>query len=204
MCAMMTKLRMCAWSTSRSVESLAFKLGLLALVVSGCSAPAPPTPTSIPTLAPTAPPAVTAGRVETLNAAGAAYASGDLKTAASLYERVVNTPPASGDSPLLTDFADFRAAVALLANGDEDQAHAHVEALTKRDANGLFARLANQLWDQYGMVGQLRGACAQLQPQVASQAGSVLSMLQNIGVMTDAASLCSVPQGGAEMSGGGY
>src|SRR5438552_10836076 len=157
MCAMMTKLRMCAWSTSRSVESLAFKLGLLALVaLAGCQAPAPPTPTptsasavapaspatlaptSAPTLAPTSPPAVTATRVETLNSAGAAFASGDLKTAAALYERVVNTPPDSGDSPLLTDFADFRALVALLANGDEDQARTHVDALQQRSANGVF------------------------------------------------------------------
>src|SRR5205823_14595242 len=97
--------------------------------------PAPPTPTPttpVASVAPTAPPAVTVGRVETLNAAGAAFASGDLKNAAALYERVVNTPPAPGDSPLLTDFAEFRAAVALLANGNEDQARSHVDALTNR------------------------------------------------------------------------
>jgi hypothetical protein len=134
---------------------------------------------------------VTAGRVETLNAAGAAFASGDLKNAAALYERVVNTPPGPGDSALLTDFADFRAAVALLASGDEDQARSHVDALTKRNANAVFARLATQLWDQYGMVGALKGACAQLQPQIASQAGSALTELQSAGVRVDAPTLCS-------------
>ena len=43
------------------------------------------------------------------------------------------------------------------------------------------ARLGDQLYNQYGMVGQLRGACAQLQPQVASQAGPTLAALQTLG-----------------------
>src|SRR5437660_176359 len=66
----------------------------------------PPTavPTAVPTVAPTVaptvvakptavPPAATNTRIETLNAADAAFRGGDLKTAAGLYERVVNTPP---------------------------------------------------------------------------------------------------------------
>ena len=43
------------------------------------------------------------------------------------------------------------------------------------------------------MTGQLRGACAALQPQVASQAGPTLATLQGLGVTVDAATLCSVP-----------
>jgi hypothetical protein len=137
---------------------------------------------------------VTATRVETLNAAGTAFRSGDLKTAAGLYERVVNTPPTPGETALVTDFAHFRAMVAFLADPDENKARAHLDALTTRDQNGVFARLAKQLWDQYSMVGALRGACAQLQPQVASQATSAIGTLQGLGVNVDAATLCTVPQ----------
>jgi tetratricopeptide (TPR) repeat protein len=149
-------------------------------------APPAPTPTT---------PSVTNSRVETLNAANAAFRSGDLKTAAGLYDRVINTPP-SGEAAALTqainDFARFRAMVTLLADGREDEAHTHLDALQARDANAPFARLGNQLWDQYGMTGQLRGACAQLQPQIASQAGPVLTTLQASGVTVDAQTLCSV------------
>lgn len=148
-----------------------------------------------PSTAPTsAPLAVTSSRVDTTKAAGAAFTSGDVKQAAALYERVVNTPPAPGDDPVITDFADFRGMVALLAEGEDERARTHLEALTARDANGAFARLAKQLWDQYGMVGQLRGACNQLQPQIASQASAAVNTLQGLGVSVDAATLCSAPQ----------
>ena len=83
--------------------------------------------------------------------------------------------------------------VTLLADGREDDAHAHEQALQQLDPNAPLARLSAQLWDQYGMVGQLRGACAQLQPLVAAQAGPTLNTLHNHGVVVDAASLCSVP-----------
>jgi hypothetical protein len=135
--------------------------------------------------------------VEALNAAEAAFRGGDLKTAAGLYERVANTPPASTEgpaAPAIDDFAHFRAMLALLGDGREDEARAQLEALQKRDAKAPLARLGNQLWDQYGMTGQLRGACAQLQPQIASQAGTVLGTLQGIGVAVDAPSLCGVPR----------
>jgi hypothetical protein len=155
----------------------------------------PPTAAVSPTVVP---PAVTAARVETLNAANAAFRSNDLKTAAGLYERVVNTPPAPGEGAAaraaIDDFAHFRALVTLLAAGQEDNARTHLEALQSRDANAPLARLSSQLWDQYGMTGQLRGACTQLQPQIATQAGPVLSTLQGIGVSVDAATLCSLPQ----------
>jgi hypothetical protein len=93
----------------------------------------------------------------------------------------------------IDDFAQFRAVVTLLADGREDDARAHLEMLRTRNASAPFARLGNQLWDQYGMTGQLRGACAQLQPQITSQAGSVLATLQGIGVSVDGPTLCSVP-----------
>ncbi len=164
---------------------------------------AAPTPTSFPVAAPNVAPTATApsaasSRVDALNAANAAFGSGDLERAAGLYDRVLNTPP-TGESPAarsaIDDLADFRAMVALLANGREDDGRAHLDALQKRDANAPLARLGNQLWDQYGMTGQLRGACAQLQPQVVSQAGPQLATLQGLGVTIEANTLCSVPQG---------
>jgi hypothetical protein len=177
---------------------LVFFLGCAAmavgLVVVGCQAPAPLVPTPAPPTA-TAP-AATTTRVETLNAANSAFTSGDLKTSAGLYERVVNTPPGPGEGAAMmaiTDFAHFRALVVLLADGREDEARAHLDALQARDNTAALARLANQLWDQYGMTGQLRGACAQIQPQVAGQAGPTLSILQGTGVTVDAQTLCSVP-----------
>jgi hypothetical protein len=193
---------------------------LLVAILAACQAPVPqaptpppPVPTTIPSAvpttipsampttipsavpSPTAPPVGTS-RVDTLNAANAAFAKGDVASAAGLYERVLNTPP-TGEPPATTSainqFAHFRAIVALLVAGREDDAHAHVQALQQLDAAAPLARLANQLWDQYGMVGQLRGACAQLQPQITSQAGPTLSALQTLGVTVDAATLCSVP-----------
>jgi tetratricopeptide (TPR) repeat protein len=151
-------------------------------------------PTLVPTPAPTiTAPAVTATRVETLNSANAAFARGDVSTATGLYERVINTPPAgepAQTATAITAFAHFRAMVSLLAAGREDEARSHLDALQETDPNAPFTRLASQLWDQYGMVGQLRGACAQLQPQIASQAGPTLAVLQGAGVTVDAATLC--------------
>jgi hypothetical protein len=83
--------------------------------------------------------------------------------------------------------------VTLLADGREDAARTNLAELQKRDPNAPLARLGTQLYDQYGMTGQLRGACAQLQPQVTSQAGPTLAALQSLGVIVDAQTLCSVP-----------
>ena len=145
--------------------------------------------------APTAP-AVATSRVDVLNAANAAFAKGDLSTASGLYERVLNTPPSGEPAPttlVINDFAHFREMVTLLAGGREDEARAQLDALQKSDANAALARLASQLWDQYGMVGQLRGACAQLQPEIISQAGATLTGLQGLGVTVDAQTLCAPP-----------
>jgi hypothetical protein len=179
-----------------------------ALLVLGaaCQTPAPAAPTalpSVPTTVPSPPPSATAppvgtSRVDTLNAANDAFTRGDVASAAGLYERVLNTPPtgeAAASTSVINQFAHFRAMLALLISGREDDAHAHLDALQKLDPSAPLARLASQLWDQYGMVGQPRGACAQLQPQIASQAGPTLSMLQTLGVMVDAGTLCSVPTG---------
>lgn len=182
------------------------------LLVVACQAPTSPTPTpTAPTVGPVTPPgappaaaavtppSVSAGRVETLNAANSAFASGKLKDAAALYERVVNTPAAASESELagraITDFARFRGMVTLLADGREDEARAYLAALQQQDPAAPLARLADQLYNQYGMVGQLRGACAQLQPQVATQAGPALATLQALGLTNvDATNLCSAPQ----------
>jgi hypothetical protein len=154
----------------------------------------PSAPTSAP--APT-PPAVTATRIDTLNAANAAFKGGDLKTAAGLYDRVVNTPSGSAETAdataAINELAWFRGMVTLLADGREDDARINLDAL-RQHPNAPLARLADQLYNQYGMVGALRGACAQLQPQVATQAAPTLATLAGLGVTNvDAATLCSVP-----------
>jgi hypothetical protein len=165
---------------------------LLALLI-GCQTPTAAAPTATPD--PPAP-AQGAGRVDVLNAADAALDSGDPSTASGLYERVLNTPT-SGETAETTSainaYARFRDMVALLANGNEDDARADLDALQQADASAPLARLGSQLWDQYGMVGSVRGACAQLQPQIASQVGPTLSTLQGAGVRVDPKTLCSPP-----------
>jgi len=178
---------------------------LLVVVVVGCQAPAvapTPLPAPVPTSAPptpnSAPPATSTGRVDVLKAADAAFAGGDLTTASGLYERVLNTPTTGEAAPTtaaINQYAHFRDMVSLLADGHEDDAKTQLDALQQADASAPFARLANQLWDQYGMVGGLRGACAQVQPQIASQAGATLAALQSQGLSVDPATLCSAPRG---------
>jgi hypothetical protein len=141
---------------------------------------------------------VGSSRVEVLNAADAAFDRGDLTNASQLYERVLNTPR-SGETQQQTaainDFAHFRALVTLLANGQDDQAKAQLTAMQQADADAPLTRLASQLWDQYSQVGALRGACAQVQPQIATQAGPTVQALQSMGVNVDAQSLCSATGG---------
>ena len=52
---------------------------------------------------------------------------------------------------------------------------------------------ANPFDSVTGMVGQLPGACAQLQPEIISQAGTTLTGLQGLGVTVDAQTLCAPP-----------
>jgi Tetratricopeptide repeat len=166
---------------------------LVLMLFAGCQTAQTVTPTPVPTAA-AAPPVVTAGRVDVLNQANTAFARRDYATASGLYERVVNTPPAGETVPVtsaIDGYARFRDAVALLQQGREDDAKAQVDALQQADANAPLARLAAQLWEQYGMIGELRGACAQIQPQIASQAGPTLAALQSAGVSVDPETLCS-------------
>src|SRR5215207_5137088 len=79
------------------------------------TATAPPPVAAKPTAAttPTAVPvATTSSRIDVVNAAGAAYRSGDLPTAVALYERVRNTPPGPNEAPpsraAIDEFAHFR------------------------------------------------------------------------------------------------
>jgi hypothetical protein len=147
-------------------------------------------------LAAAAAPPAGASRVEVLNAANSAVQRGDLTVASGLYERVINTPPTGENAQqtaAIDDFARFQATATLLASGNEDQAKTQLDALQKADPNSAFARLAAQLWDQYSMIGSVRGACSQLQPQIAAQAGPSLQVLQALGVSVDAQALCKLP-----------
>jgi hypothetical protein len=162
-------------------------LSLLALVACQPATVAPTAPV------PTSPPPVTSSRVDVLNQANAAFASGDYLAASGLYERVLNTPPTgepAQTTAAINEFARFRDVVAQLQQGNEDQAKAQVDALQQQDASAPLARLASQLWDQYGMIGDVKGACAQIQPQITSQAGPALSTLQSLGVNVDPTTLC--------------
>src|SRR6202022_1166986 len=114
-----------------------------------------------------------------------AFNKGDLKTAAGLYDRVVNTPSGSAETAPATaainELAWFRGMVTLLADGREEEARIDLDAL-RLHPDAPLARLGDQLYNQYGMVGALRGACAQLQPQVVTQAGPTLVTLAGLGV----------------------
>lgn len=208
---------------------------LIALLVSACGSPAPPSPTAAPVAQPTtavspspaaavspspaaavspsaapavspsaaaspspaaAAPPVGSARVDVLKSANAAFASGDLTNASSLYERVLNTPP-TGEGPAeqraIDQFARFRAMISMLATGKEDQAKTELQAMDKAEPNGPLTRLGDQLWDQYSMVGGVRGACSQVQPQVGTQAGPTLQALQAMGVTVEANDLCKLP-----------
>ena len=129
-----------------------------------------------------------------MNTANETFASGDATTAAQLYERVLNTPPPPGEAAATTsainDFAHFRAIVAWLSAGQDEAALDHLDALLARDANAPLGRLAQQLWDQFSMTADVRAACAQLQPEVVSQASSVIRTLQGLGVSVETATFC--------------
>jgi hypothetical protein len=164
--------------------------------------PSPITAAARPSAAPkpsaVAAPPVGSSRADVLNSANAAFARSDYSGASGLYERALNTPP-TGESDAqraaIDQFAHFRDMVALLGAGQEDDAKAQLTALQQQNADAPLTRVAAQLWDQYGMVGQLRGACSQLQPQIATQAAPTLAALQGMGVSVDAQTLCSAPAG---------
>src|SRR5579884_1122671 len=132
---------------------------------------ASPSPSSNPAAAAATPPPTGASRVEVLNAADAAFQRGDVATAEGLYSRVINTPPSASETAEATaainQLAYFRAMLSFMAEGRDTDAKAQLDALNEHAANTPLARIAAQVWDQYGMTGQLRSACAQAQPAIA-------------------------------------
>lgn len=141
--------------------------------------------------------AVGAARGDVLNAANAAFQSGNTRAAIELYDRVLNTPPV-GEQPALAGAIDglarFRAMLALAAAGRDEEARQQLASLREHDPNGPLTSLAAQFWDQYGMTAQAKTACAQLKPQLAT-AAPVLGTLRAAGVVVESDTLCSVPGG---------
>jgi hypothetical protein len=135
-----------------------------------------------------------ARRIDVLIAANEALSRGNAQQAAGLYERVANTPAAPNETAaaatVVSEFAHFRAMISLLEAGREDDAREQLDILRDRDADAPLTRLAAQLWDQYGMTGSVRAACAQARPQFASEGGPVVTALRGLGLDLDAASLC--------------
>jgi hypothetical protein len=168
----------------------------IVLVAAGCRPPAPATPASAASPEIVAAPPTGASRVDVLNAADAAYRAGDTQHAAELYDRVVNTPPATSESPDLTravdDLARFRALLLLASAGNDADARAELASMQQDDPNGALTRLAAQFWDQYGMTAQLRAACAALRPQLGV-AEATFTTLAAAGASVRADALCTSP-----------
>jgi endoglucanase len=138
-------------------------------------------------------------RARLLVEANRLYSQQGLEPALDLYEQVLNTPPSEEESPTayaaIDGLARFREVVGLTAAGREDEARQRLTSLIERDPDGSLARLATQFWDQYGMTVSARAACAQLAPQVATQAGPVLIILRSVGVDVLHDQLCVLPFG---------
>lgn len=136
-------------------------------------------------------------RLQLLRAANVAYAQHDLQTAIDLYEQAATTPPSSEESTTtsaaIDGLARFRELVGLTAIGDEEQARRQVALLAADQRDEPFARLAAQFWDQYGMTSSARAACAQLAPQVETQARPALETLGSLSVQLRHDEVCVVP-----------
>jgi endoglucanase len=136
-------------------------------------------------------------RVRALRDANRAYTQQNIDTAANLYEQVFDTPASREESAVMSaaidGLAGFRAIVGLTAAGREEEAHRRLALLTDRDPEAPLARLAAQFWDQYGMTASARAACAQLAPQVDTQAATVLQTLGSLGVDIRHDELCVLP-----------
>jgi Cellulase (glycosyl hydrolase family 5) len=136
-------------------------------------------------------------RLKPLVEGNAAYARGDLPAAIDLYTDVASARPSDhesqAESAAITGLARFRALVGSSSLGDDDLAHAELQALVARDERAPLARLAAQFWDQYSMTGSARAACAQLAASVDSQAQPVLEVLWSVGVRMQHDDLCRVP-----------
>jgi len=175
----------------------------LVMLAGGCQDPAAnATPTAATTLASpiatSAPVQVGTGRAKVLAAANEAFGRGDLANSLGLYERTFNTPPDVAESPsvsaAITEFAEFRAMLALVLLKREQDARERLGALEERGMDSPIARLASQFWEQYSMTVDARAACANVTPQVASQAGPTLATLREAGVSIAPEAVCSVPR----------
>jgi len=135
--------------------------------------------------------------VQLLIDANRAYAHQNVEAALDLYEQAINTPASAEESTSVSaaidGLAGFREIVGLTAAGREDEAHRRLTLLAARDPGAPLARLAAQFWDQYGMTASARAACAQLAPQVDTQAGAVLATLSSLGVDIRHDELCALP-----------
>ena len=128
--------------------------------------------------------------------ANVAYAQHDVRKALELYEQVAKTPPSDGESPTISAAIDglarFRRLVGLTTIGDEEQARRELASLVADEPDAPLSRLAAQFWDQYGMTASARAACAQLAPQVDTQAAGVLKTLSSLGIKLQHDELCVV------------
>jgi hypothetical protein len=129
--------------------------------------------------------------------ANTAYAAKNLARAQSLYGRVISSSPDASESAAqtraLTDFAEFRLLLTLVAMGSEERAQRLVQRLGSRNADSPFTRLASDFWDQYGMTASLPAACSSISAEVPGQVGSAIAELQTIGIATSPRELCVAP-----------
>jgi hypothetical protein len=136
-------------------------------------------------------------RLRLLRDADAAYAAHDLQAAVQLYEQTAVSPPSDDEteaiSAAIDGVAHWREVIGMAATGDEAGARGRLALLVERHSGAPLARLASQFWDQYTMTGSPRAACAQLAPQVETQASGVLNTLTSVGVPIRHDELCVVP-----------
>jgi hypothetical protein len=140
---------------------------------------------------------VTVPRAQLLIDANRVYAHKNVEAAIDLYEQAINTPASEEESASISaaidGLAGFREIVGLTVAGREDEARGRLAFLAQRDPEAPLARLAAQFWDQYSMTASARAACAELAPQVDTQAGVVLKTLESLGVRIQHDELCVLP-----------
>lgn len=139
-------------------------------------------------------PPTTASRVDVLSAADAAVRAGDLRSAADLYGRALNTPPSAGESAAIQSavrgLAGLRRVILLAELGEEDAARRELEALQAAGPDNPFSRVAAEFWHAYGQTGSVRSACAQAAPNLATVLTPALAPLANTPAGLDPARLC--------------
>ena len=135
-------------------------------------------------------------RLDVVEQANAAYAAGDIRRAGELYDQAAESSSdteSQVDAATITGLARFRAVLAWTLIGDEDRALQELRSIAARDPGAALTRLAAQFWDGYGMTGSVASACAQLAPDVDSQAGEVLTRLRSLGMELQHDQLCVLP-----------